>query len=291
MDMKKYGNQISLVLAMGIIFLSTIPQIRHAVGFAMDFILGPLLAPPFDLPFYAIILILSALTGLYSSLLQKYTIDYERLQEVQEGMKEFQKEYRDAQLSKDERRIKKLESKRDKMMKEQLEVSQEQFKPMAYILLVSIPIFLWLIYKMPAMTTSLITFPYFGPRAIWNGAVWIVPAWILWVHDLLHLHQPGDPEIHEYRGYLMKITVSGPPWSGTTTLARSIAGKHKFELISAGEMFRDLAEERGLSVAGFGELAEKDITIDALIDVRQKETAKARDNIVVEGRLSGWMVE
>ena len=66
------------------------------------------------------------------------------------------------------------------MMKEQLEVSQEQFKPMAYILLVSIPIFLWLIYKMPAMTTSLITFPYFGPRAIWNGAVWIVPAWILW---------------------------------------------------------------------------------------------------------------
>jgi cytidylate kinase len=89
----------------------------------------------------------------------------------------------------------------------------------------------------------------------------------------------------------MRITVSGPPGSGTTTLARSIAEKHRFELISAGEMFRDLAEDRGLSVAEFGELAEKDITIDALIDVRQKEVAKARDNIVVEGRLSGWMVE
>lgn len=89
----------------------------------------------------------------------------------------------------------------------------------------------------------------------------------------------------------MKITVSGPPGSGTTTLARLIAEKHRFELVSAGEMFRDLAKERGLSVAEFGELAEKDITIDALIDVRQKEAAKARDNIVVEGRLSGWMVE
>ena len=89
----------------------------------------------------------------------------------------------------------------------------------------------------------------------------------------------------------MKITVSGPPGSGTTTLARSIAEKHRFELISAGEMFRDLAKERGLSVAGFGEVAERDITIDALIDVRQKEMAKAKDNIVVEGRLSGWMVE
>jgi cytidylate kinase len=89
----------------------------------------------------------------------------------------------------------------------------------------------------------------------------------------------------------MKITVSGPPGSGTTTLARSIAAKHGFELICAGEMFRDLAKERGLSVAEFGEIAEKDVTIDALIDVRQKEAARVRDNIVVEGRLSGWMVE
>ncbi len=89
----------------------------------------------------------------------------------------------------------------------------------------------------------------------------------------------------------MKVTISGPPGSGTTTLARSIAEKHHFELISAGEVFRDLAKERGLSVAEFGELAERDITIDALIDVRQKEVAKEKDNIVVEGRLSGWMVE
>jgi cytidylate kinase len=89
----------------------------------------------------------------------------------------------------------------------------------------------------------------------------------------------------------MKVTISGPPGSGTTTLARSLAERHHFELISAGEVFRDLAKERGLSVAGFSELAEKDITIDALIDVRQKEVAKERDNIVVEGRLSGWMVE
>jgi cytidylate kinase len=89
----------------------------------------------------------------------------------------------------------------------------------------------------------------------------------------------------------MKITVSGPPGSGTTTLARAVAERHGLELISAGEMFRDLAREKGLSVAEFGELAEKDVTIDALIDVRQKEVGKERDNIVVEGRLSGWMVE
>jgi uncharacterized membrane protein (DUF106 family) len=179
MAAKSSGSMISLLLTMGIIFLSTIPAVRQIVGTAADFILGPLLEEPISLPFFAIILILSALTGLYSSLLQKYTIDYERLQEVQEGMKEFQKEYRDAQLSKDEKRMKKLESKRDKMMREQLEVSQEQFKPMAYILVVSIPIFLWLIYKLP-LQDGKIFFPYFGEMSIWTGAVWIVPAWILW---------------------------------------------------------------------------------------------------------------
>jgi uncharacterized membrane protein (DUF106 family) len=180
MDSKSpLGSMTPLIVSMGIIFISTLPAVRAAVGQAMNALLGPLLAEPVALPFYIVILILSALTGLYSSLLQKYTVDYERLQEAQEGMKEFQKEYRDAQLSKDEKRIKKLESKRDKMMKEQMEVSQSQFRPMAYILLVSLPIFFWLIYKMPLVEAT-ITFPYFGEMAIWTGTIWIVPAWILW---------------------------------------------------------------------------------------------------------------
>jgi len=179
MDLAKHGSMISLTVAMLLIFLSTIPLVRHTIGGSMDIALGPLSAQPFSLPFYIIILILSALTGLYTSLIQKYTIDYDHMLEVQGRMKEFQKEYRDAQLSKDEKKIKKLEARRDRMMKEQMEVSQEQFKPMAYILLVSIPIFLWLIYKLPLQNT-IIVFPYFGPMPISTGAIWIIPAWILW---------------------------------------------------------------------------------------------------------------
>jgi CMP/dCMP kinase len=89
----------------------------------------------------------------------------------------------------------------------------------------------------------------------------------------------------------MRVTVSGPPGSGTTTLARHLAKTHGFEMISAGEMFRQLARERGMTLAEFGTLAEKDVSIDAMIDARQKEVAAGRDRIVAEGRLSGWMVE
>ncbi|MDD4255968.1 MAG: AAA family ATPase [Methanofollis sp.] len=88
----------------------------------------------------------------------------------------------------------------------------------------------------------------------------------------------------------MRMTISGPPGSGTTSLAKYLAQKHELRVISAGEMFRSLAKEREMSLADFGKLAESDAAVDKLIDARQKETAEGEDNIVAEGRLSGWMI-
>ncbi|TAJ45249.1 (d)CMP kinase [Methanofollis fontis] len=89
----------------------------------------------------------------------------------------------------------------------------------------------------------------------------------------------------------MRITISGPPGSGTTSLARYLATRHGYRTISAGEFFRALAAERSMSLGDFGRLAESDPSVDKLIDARQKETAESSDDIIAEGRLSGWMVE
>jgi len=88
----------------------------------------------------------------------------------------------------------------------------------------------------------------------------------------------------------MRITVSGLPGSGTTSLSRYLAQQHGFSMISAGEVFRGLAKEHNMELAEFGRLAEEDPAYDKMIDARQKEIAEQRDNIIVEGRLSGWMV-
>lgn len=88
----------------------------------------------------------------------------------------------------------------------------------------------------------------------------------------------------------MRITVSGLPGSGTTSLSRYLAEHHGFTMISAGEVFRQLAKEHNLTLAEFGRLAEQDPAFDKMIDARQKEIAEKQDNIIVEGRLSGWMV-
>jgi len=88
----------------------------------------------------------------------------------------------------------------------------------------------------------------------------------------------------------MRITVSGLPGSGTTSLAMHLSDIHGIDLISAGEVFRRMAAEHGMDVAEFGKLAEKDPSFDRMIDERQKELALAHEDIIVEGRLSAWFV-
>lgn len=182
MDLGKVWDKYGLWIAMGFMMLVmwayTIEWLRVGVGKAIDSILAPLVND-FGIPFYILIVILSAFTGLYSSILQKYTIDYEKMTESQERMKVFQTEYREATLSQDEKRIKKLEARRDRVMKEQMEMSQQQFKPMIYIMVLTIPIFFWLLYRL-AQTTSTITLPYYGIHALTDPIVWVIPAWILW---------------------------------------------------------------------------------------------------------------
>jgi uncharacterized membrane protein (DUF106 family) len=99
--------------------------------------------------------------------------------ESQERMKAFQTEFREAQLSQDEKKIKKLEAKRDRVMKEQMEMSQQQFKPMIYIMVISVPIFFWLWFRL-AQTMTTITLPYYGVHNLHDSIIWVIPAWILW---------------------------------------------------------------------------------------------------------------
>jgi uncharacterized membrane protein (DUF106 family) len=156
----------------------TVPWLRASVGQAIDTVLAPMVTT-FAIPFYILIVILSGFTGLYSSIIQKYTIDYEKMTESQERMKEFQTEYREAQLSQDEKKIKKMDAKRERVMKEQMEMSQQQFKPMIYIMVLTVPIFFWLLYRL-AQTTSTITLPFYGVHGLTDAVIWVIPAWILW---------------------------------------------------------------------------------------------------------------
>ena len=89
----------------------------------------------------------------------------------------------------------------------------------------------------------------------------------------------------------MIITLGGLAGTGTTTTAELLSEKLDIPYISAGSVFRDMANERGMSVLEFSEFAEGNDDIDKEIDRRQAELAKSSDNLIVEGRLSAHFVD
>jgi len=87
----------------------------------------------------------------------------------------------------------------------------------------------------------------------------------------------------------MIVTVGGCPGSGTTTLSEKVSVTFGLTHVYAGQIFREMAAKRGISLKELGELAERDETIDLEVDNRQKELA--RENTVVEGRMAGYLVD
>jgi len=87
----------------------------------------------------------------------------------------------------------------------------------------------------------------------------------------------------------MLITISGPAGSGKSTVAAGLAERLGSEHVSGGDIFRELAAERGLTPLQLNKLAEDDDSIDRDLDRRQRELAAEREELVLESRLAGWM--
>jgi cytidylate kinase len=89
------------------------------------------------------------------------------------------------------------------------------------------------------------------------------------------------------------ITVSGPPGCGATTLTEGLADALNCGYVIGGDIFRDLAEERGLSLQQLIAKAEEDDTIDRALDQRLRRIAEqwgaANKAFILESRLAGWL--
>jgi len=89
----------------------------------------------------------------------------------------------------------------------------------------------------------------------------------------------------------MIITIGGLAGSGTTTAAKILSEKLHIPFLSAGEIFRQMAHEKGMDIMEFGKYAEGNDEIDLEIDKRQARLAKEKKDLIVEGRLSAYFVE
>jgi len=87
----------------------------------------------------------------------------------------------------------------------------------------------------------------------------------------------------------MIITISGKAGSGKSTVAKALARKLELKHYSIGDIMRQMAKEKNISLAELGKQAEKDETIDKELDNKQIEL-KNKDNFVIDGRLTAFFI-
>ena len=88
---------------------------------------------------------------------------------------------------------------------------------------------------------------------------------------------------------MVNVTVSGHPGSGTSTLVRGLMERFGWSSLNGGDVFREEAKRRGLSLGAFGELCKNELDVDRSLDelLRQRMQGDGAANIV-ESRLAGW---
>ncbi|MFA6522414.1 MAG: cytidylate kinase family protein [Patescibacteria group bacterium] len=88
----------------------------------------------------------------------------------------------------------------------------------------------------------------------------------------------------------LRITVSGDIGSGKSTFAKHLALDLGIPRISVGDLMREEAQARGVTLTELGAMQEKDDTLDRLMDARQEEKSKEITRGIFEGRTSWHFV-
>jgi len=88
----------------------------------------------------------------------------------------------------------------------------------------------------------------------------------------------------------MKITVTGMPGAGKSTIAAALSKKLGLKRYYMGQIRRDMAKKLGMTLDEFNKLGETDPTTDIDVDNYQKELGKNEDNIIIEGRTSFFLI-
>ncbi|AJF60870.1 Cytidylate kinase [archaeon GW2011_AR15] len=88
----------------------------------------------------------------------------------------------------------------------------------------------------------------------------------------------------------MKIAISGKAGTGKSSVAKLLAGKLKYRHYSMGDIQREIAKKKGISIAELGELEKTDPGIDNMIDERQREIGRREGDFVIDSWLSAYFI-
>jgi uncharacterized membrane protein (DUF106 family) len=157
---------------------------RNVIGNGMNVFLNPLNTA---LPFYAVVMVLAVVTGLYSTLLQANLMDTEKMGEYQEKMQEIQEKRKEAKERGDDEALDRIQDEQMDAMGDQMGMFKEQFRPMVWIMFLTIPVFLWMYWGVgiganatPIFDLEPLVLPLAGEKAWTDQVLGPIQVWIVW---------------------------------------------------------------------------------------------------------------
>ncbi|MFB6161886.1 MAG: DUF106 domain-containing protein [Halococcoides sp.] len=152
--------------------------IRNAVGSVMNIPFGFLAG---NMPFYLVIVVMATLTGLYSALLQDNLAGDADMSAQQEKMQELKERRKRAKERGDDEALKEIQ--KEQMEAMDLSAMKAQVRPMPWIMVLTIPVFLWLYYRVGLLDPSgpVAVFPIVGEVSNWSATiVGPILVWYFW---------------------------------------------------------------------------------------------------------------
>ena len=182
----------NIIMALGIAFMVGVffPSFRINLAHFADAVLHPLLSLG---KMHTVIFILATFAALYSSVIQRLTVDHKFMMEAQRKISEFQKKYLKAVKENNQFLLKQLEKEKDEINRIQAELMSMNLRTMFYTVVVTIPIWVWLwyvIYDVAHLGISsvgrypnvishfVVTVPFAGNIHVSDA--FILPWWLFW---------------------------------------------------------------------------------------------------------------
>ncbi|WP_096394809.1 DUF106 domain-containing protein [Halorubrum trapanicum] len=179
-------DKLAGVATVGAFVGYAVGPVRNAIAGAIDVVLGPLLNV---VPFYVVIMVIALGTGLYSTLLRAGLMDMEKMGAYQDRMKDIQERRKEAEKRDDDEALDEIQEEQMEAMGDQLGMFKEQFRPMVWIMFLTIPAFLWMFWVIgyrgsdaayPAVAAQELVVPLAGTVTWDTGIVGPIQMWILW---------------------------------------------------------------------------------------------------------------
>ncbi len=179
-------DKLAALATVGAFVGYAVNPVRNVIAGAIDVVLGPFLG---IVPFYVIVMVIALGTGLYSTLLRAGLMDMEKMSMYQDRMKDIQERRKEAKERDDQEALDAIQDEQMDAMGDQLGMFKEQFRPMVWIMFLTIPAFLWMFWvigyrgssaQYPEVATQEIIVPLAGSVTWDAGLVGPLQMWIVW---------------------------------------------------------------------------------------------------------------